>query len=41
MVGSIGTNSAQFDYPWGITIDSSNNIYIVDNNNHRIQKFGY
>ena len=37
--GSNGRDVAQFDKPWGIAVDSANNVYVVDNNNHRIQKF--
>ena len=37
--GSSGRDIAEFDKPWGIAIDSKNNVYVVDNNNHRIQKF--
>ncbi|MAT43713.1 MAG: hypothetical protein CL609_15355 [Anaerolineaceae bacterium] len=28
-----------FNEPWGITIDSENNVYVADTWNHRIQKF--
>ena len=37
--GSYGTGDGQFDGPWGVTVDSSGNIYIVDHKNHRVQKF--
>lgn len=37
--GSSGRGVAEFDKPWGIAIDSKNNVYVVDNNNHRVQKF--
>ena len=37
--GFSGRDVAHFDKPWGIAIDSANNVYVVDNNNHRIQKF--
>ncbi len=30
--------SAQFSYPFGITLDNSNNIFFADINNHRIRK---
>jgi DNA-binding beta-propeller fold protein YncE len=44
-VGSFGSNglgNGQFSTPTSIVVDSSNNnIYVLDTNNHRIQKFGF
>jgi DNA-binding beta-propeller fold protein YncE len=37
--GSNGTAAGQFNKPKKIAIDSKGNCYIVDNGNHRIQKF--
>ena len=37
--GSTGSGDGQFNAPGGIAIDSSNNVYVVDKSNHRIQKF--
>jgi tripartite motif-containing protein 71 len=37
--GEFGTGPGQFKYPTMITIDNSDNIYVVDQHNHRIQKF--
>lgn len=37
--GSRGTRSGQFSGPQGIAVDSLNNVYIVDTDNERIQKF--
>ena len=37
--GSYGTSTARFNYPFGVAVDSSGNVYVADNNNHRIQKF--
>jgi hypothetical protein len=37
--GSAGTGDGQFNAPWGICVDSDDNIYVADTNNHRIQKF--
>ena len=36
---SEGSREGQFDNPWGISIDSSNNVYVVDMHNSRVQKF--
>jgi tripartite motif-containing protein 71 len=38
-MGSEGSGNEQFDYPTGIAIDSSGNVYVVDSNNYRIQAF--
>jgi hypothetical protein len=37
--GSSGTENGQFQLPWSLTLDSSGNVYVVDRNNARIQKF--
>ncbi len=37
--GSFGTTNSQFDTPVGIAVDPSGNVYVVDTNNNRIQKF--
>ncbi|CAF1463785.1 unnamed protein product [Didymodactylos carnosus] len=37
--GSPGSLSTQFNFPTDIFIDSSDNLYVADNNNGRIQKF--
>ena len=37
-IGSTGSGELQFNYPWGLSTDESNNdIYICDRNNNRIQ----
>jgi len=40
VIGSAdGTGSAaQFDAPWGIAVDSTNNVYVADYNNQTIRK---
>jgi tripartite motif-containing protein 71 len=37
--GTTGTGNGQFNNPYGLTIDASNYLYIVDSNNMRVQKF--
>ena len=37
--GSQGSGDGQFEAPYGIAVDSSNNVYVTDTVNHRIQKF--
>jgi surface protein len=37
--GSSGTGDGQFGFAYGITTDSSGNVYVADSQNHRIQKF--
>ena len=37
--GSTGSGDGQFNYPVGIGIDPSGNIYVVDTGNSRVQKF--
>lgn len=38
-LGSAGIGSSSFRYPTDLTFDSSGNIYVADNQNHRIQFF--
>ena len=38
-LGSQGNDDGQFQNPCGVVFDSKNNLYVVDGNNHRIQKF--
>jgi tripartite motif-containing protein 71 len=37
--GSTGTGDGEFDWPWGVAVDTEGNIYVADGNNNRIQKF--
>jgi tripartite motif-containing protein 71 len=37
--GSQGTGDGQFNQLAGVAIDSSNNVYVADASNHRVQKF--
>lgn len=37
--GTAGTGNGQFQSPWGITVDPSDNVFVIENNNHRVQKF--
>lgn len=37
--GSSGSGDGQFSAPYDVAIDSSNNVYVTDVGNHRIEKF--
>ena len=37
--GSKGTANGQFNFPWGIAVDSSGSVFVADTYNNRIQKF--
>jgi sugar lactone lactonase YvrE len=37
--GSLGTAPGQFDRPLAAAADASGNVWVVDKNNHRLQKF--
>jgi len=37
--GSAGNGNGQFDNPSEIAVDGTGNVYVVDTNNHRVQKF--
>ncbi len=38
--GHFGDGEGQLHRPRGIAIDANDNIYVVDTDNHRVQKFG-
>jgi len=38
--GSQGFGLGQFNYPAGVAVDSSGNVYVADTGNNRVQKFG-
>ncbi len=37
--GTAGTGNGQFNHPEGVAVDSSGNVWVVDQNNSRIEKF--
>src|SRR5262249_8598108 len=37
--GSLGSGDGQFDFPIGIAVDGSGNVFVADTGNFRIQKF--
>jgi DNA-binding beta-propeller fold protein YncE len=37
--GTSGSGAGQFNEPEGLAVDSRGNLYVVDRNNHRVQKF--
>ncbi|MFC2019121.1 6-bladed beta-propeller [Chloroflexota bacterium] len=37
--GSEGTGDGQFEYPFGVTLDATGNVYVADSSNDRCQKF--
>ncbi len=37
--GSYGTGPGEFRFPQGIDVDESGNVYVVDSENHRIQRW--
>lgn len=39
IAGTPGSNSTLLNLPYGVALDSQLNLYVVDSNNHRVQKF--
>ena len=35
--GNRGTSNVLLNYPYGVAFDGNQNMYVADNNNHRIQ----
>jgi DNA-binding beta-propeller fold protein YncE len=38
--GGIGSGNGQFFSPSGVAVDAFGFVYVVDNGNHRVEKFG-
>ena len=38
-IGREGSGNGEFNSPWGISCDSTGNVYVADTHNHRIQVF--
>jgi DNA-binding beta-propeller fold protein YncE len=38
--GTAGTEPGEFDFPVGIVLDASGEIYVIETNNRRVQRFG-
>ena len=38
--GTLGSGGGQFDGPAGVAVDTAGDVYVADEYNHRIQKFG-
>lgn len=36
---TFGTGDGEFDYPHGVAVDAAGDVYVVDTENHRVQKF--
>ena len=34
-----GSSAEKLNSPWGVYVDSSNTLFVVDRSNHRIQKW--
>lgn len=41
MAGGSGSGSTgeKLNYPWGVFVDNSNNLFVVDRSNHRVQQW--
>ena len=37
--GSDGSGDGEFDYPYGVALSDTGQVYVADRNNHRIQRF--
>jgi DNA-binding beta-propeller fold protein YncE len=36
--GSLGTGNGQFQWPWGVAVDSKGNVWVADEGNDRVQE---
>lgn len=37
--GGFGNGDGQFNFPYGITVDTHDNVFVVDSGNMRVQQF--
>ena len=37
--GSAGSGDGQFNYPYGVALSDTGQVYVTDKSNHRIQRF--
>jgi DNA-binding beta-propeller fold protein YncE len=38
IIGGAGGAPGRFSNPWGVALDSGENLYVADSQNHRVQK---
>ncbi len=37
--GGAGSSAQQLNSPWGVYVDSSSSVWVVDRGNHRVQQW--